>query len=404
MKTLHLLPSVTVFYIGKSGLVKLLKYMAKIPNEYKREYIDTVCGENFARMLLIAALLIVAEPFIAIFSETSDTLSFYVSIWIALINLVFFPILYFARKNIESLSKMSIMLIQALFLTMILMGGIAFTLSEQPSPSANSTYFLAVFTVAAFIAIPPAVSAFMFMTANIVLILLLPQFLTTQEAVVTMNINTLSATAVAWLINQMISRKEVVSFINEKIINEKNIELEKKNLELNELTMRDSLTDLLNHKNSLRRLKEEVDRSKRINYPLSVAMIDLDNFKSVNDTYGHQMGDEMLVQIAQILTESCRTTDVVGRYGGEEFIIIMPDTNARDAALLLTRIQKRVEETSFKDGVHITLSCGVSELNGESVHGILKSSDIMLYEAKRKGKNRVEVQFNKDNKKSAAIN
>lgn len=379
-------------------------YLAKIPNEYKREYINTVCKENFARMLVIAALLISAEPFIAIISETPETLSFYISVSVALFNLMFLPILFFARKNIEALSKLQIMLIQTIFLIAILAGGVAFSMSEQPSPTASSTYFLAVFTVAAFIVMPPAISAVMLLTSNIVFIILLPQFQPMQEAITTLSINTWSATAVAWLINQMISRKEVVSFINEKIIIEKNMELEKKNQELNELTMRDSMTNLLNHKSSLRRLKEEVDRAKRIQYPLSVAMIDLDNFKLVNDTYGHQTGDEVLIQVSQILSESCRSTDVLGRYGGEEFIVIMPDTNDRDAALLLERIQKCVAETSFKDGIHITLSCGISELNGESVHGILKSSDIMLYEAKKKGKNRVEVQFDKDKKKSAAIN
>jgi diguanylate cyclase (GGDEF)-like protein len=378
--------------------------MAKIPNEYKREYINTVCRENFARMMVIAALLIVAEPFIAFLTEMPGNLSFFVSIWIALVNLVFLPILFFFRRNVEGFSKFLIMLVQTLFLTSILAGGVSFTLIEQPSPTASSTYLLAVFTVAAFIIMPPAVSAIMFLTSNISFMVMIPQFLPAQDAIATLNINTWSATVVAWIINQMVSRKEVRSFINEKIIIENNAELEKKNLELNELTMRDSMTNLLNHKNSLRRLKEEVDRAKRINYPLSVAMVDLDNFKLVNDTYGHQSGDEVLVQVAKILSDSCRSTDVIGRYGGEEFIIIMPDTIDRDAALLLERIQKRVEKTSFKDGIHITLSCGVSELNGESVHGILKSSDIMLYEAKKKGKNRVEVQFDKDKKKSAAIN
>ena len=379
-------------------------YMAKIPSECRKEYINAVCMENFARMVVIAVLLIVAEPFIAVFSETPGSLSFYVSIWVALVNLIFFPILLYARKNIERLSKFWIMLIQTLFVAAILMGGVSFGLSEQPSPSANSTYFLAVFTIASFMIMPPFISAVVLLTSNIAFLALLPQFLPVQDAVTTLGINTLSATAVAWIINQMVSRKEVNSFVNEKIIIEKNTELERINLELNELTMRDSMTGLLNHKNSIRKLKEEVDRAKRIGYPLSVAMIDLDNFKQVNDTYGHQTGDEVLVQVAQILTDSCRSTDVIGRYGGEEFIIIMPDTNSRDAALLLERIQKCVAETSFKDGIHITLSCGVSELNGESVHGILKSSDVMLYEAKKKGKNRVEVRLNKDNKKSAAIN
>jgi diguanylate cyclase (GGDEF) domain len=239
---------------------------------------------------------------------------------------------------------------------------------------------------------------------NLIFSLLLAQFQTESDVIITLNINTYSMTAAAWLLNQMVSRKEVLHFLNKKLIIDKNIELEKKNLELSELTMRDSMTNLLNHKNSLRYLREEVERAKRINYPLSVAMIDLDNFKSVNDNYGHQTGDEVLIQVAEILSESCRSTDVLGRYGGEEFIIIMPDTNDGDAAMLLRRIQNRIEETCFKAGIHITMSCGICELNGDSVYGVLKASDAMLYEAKKKGKNRVEVQVNINNKKSAAIN
>lgn len=378
-------------------------YIAKIPNEYKREFIDSVCRENFLRMLVIAVLLVVFEPLIAIFTETSDTVSFYLALVIALFNLIFLPILYFLQKNVKQVTKFWIMLAQTIFLSGILTGGIALSLSEQPSPAAISTYFLEVFTISAFIIMPPRISAVLFLASNIIFLLLLPRFQVSSEIITTLNINTLSMTAVAWILNQMVSQTKVNSYINEKIIIEKNIELEKKNTELNELTMRDSMTNLLNHKNSLRRLKEEVDRAKRIDYPLSVAMIDLDNFKLVNDTYGHQTGDEVLIGIAQILSEGCRTTDVVGRYGGEEFIIIMPDTNDQDAALLLERIKTCIEETSFKDEIRITLSCGISELNGESVHGILKSSDMMLYEAKKKGKNRVEVQINKV-KKSAAIN
>ncbi|HYE69484.1 MAG TPA: diguanylate cyclase [Anaerovoracaceae bacterium] len=378
-------------------------YMAKIPNEYKREFIDNVCRENFLRMLVIAVLLVVFEPPIAFFTERPDTVSFYLALGLALFNLIFIPILYYLQKNVKKVSKFWLMLIQTIFLAGILTGGISLSLSEQPSPAAISTYFLAVFTISAFIIMPPRISAVLLLTSNLVFMLLLPQVQVSPAMITTLNINTLSMTAVAWILNQMVSQTKVNSYINEKIIIEKNIELEKKNTELNELTMRDSMTNLLNHKNSLRRLKEEVDRAKRIDYPLSVAMIDLDNFKLVNDTYGHQTGDEVLIRVSQILSESCRTTDVVGRYGGEEFIIIMPDTNDQDAALLLERIKTCIEGTSFKDGIRITLSCGISELNGESVHGILKSSDMMLYEAKKKGKNRVEVQMNKA-KKSAAIN
>ncbi len=377
--------------------------MSKIPAQYIREYINIVCGENFARMIVIAMLLAVVEPFIAFFLEPPKSNNFYIAMGIAVTALIFLPILYLFKRNIERLSKSWIMSAQTLFLTGILAGGIILSLFEQSTLASSSSYFLGVFTISAFIVIPPAVSAILLLTSNFVFLLLLPQFQPLPELVATLNINTLSMTAIAWILNQMVSRTKVNSFINEKIIIEKNKELEKKNAELNELTMRDSMTNLLNHKNSLRRLKEEVDRAKRIHYPLSVAMIDLDNFKLVNDSYGHQTGDEVLIQVAQILLENCRSTDIVGRYGGEEFIVIMPDTNDRDAALLLQRIQACIEGTCFKGGIHITLSCGVSELNGKSVHGIIKSSDLMLYEAKKKGKNRIEVQFNKE-KKSAAIN
>jgi diguanylate cyclase len=377
-------------------------YIAGIPNEYKREFINKVCRENFLRMLVIAVLLVVIESLIAIF-EAPESTPFYIALYIALLSLLFIPILDYSKKNIKQMSKFWIMFLQSAYLCGILAGGIAWSLQEQSTLAAGSTYFLAIFTIAAFIVMPPIISAVLFLASNIVFMLLLPGFQLQLEVIATLNVNTITATAAAWIMNQMASRKEVASFINEKIIIEKNIELEKKNVELNELTMRDSMTNLLNHKNSMRRLKEEVDRAKRINYPLSVAMIDLDNFKLVNDTYGHQTGDEVLIRVAQILAESCRTTDVVGRYGGEEFIIIMPDTNDRDAALLLSRIQTLIEETCFKDGIHITLSCGISEFHGESVHGFLKSSDVMLYEAKKKGKNRVEVQM-KEDMKSAVIN
>lgn len=378
-------------------------YISKIPSEYQREYINCTSRENFTRMLIIAALLVSVEPLIAVLSQKPGSVDYNISLGIAMFALIFIPILLYCKKNVERLPKIWLMTMQTLFFTGILIGGIILSLQEQTTLASSSSYFLAVFTLAAFITIPPVVSLFLFLFFNIIFILLLPYYQVSPLLINTLNINTLSMTAVAWILNQMVSRDKVTSFINEKIILEKNIELEKKNTALNELTMRDSMTNLLNHKNSLRRLKEEVDRAKRIQYPLSVAMIDLDNFKLVNDSYGHQTGDEVLIQVAKILSENCRNTDTVGRYGGEEFIIIMPDTNGGDAALLLERIQKRIQEKTFGEGIRITSSCGICELNGESVHGILKSSDMMLYEAKKKGKNRVEVLSNRD-KKSAAIN
>jgi len=95
-------------FVSVERVVKLKlpqSYIAKIPNEYKREYIDNVCRENFLRMLVIAVLLVVFEPLIAIFTETPDTVSFYLALGIALFNLIFLPILYFLQKNVKQVSK-----------------------------------------------------------------------------------------------------------------------------------------------------------------------------------------------------------------------------------------------------------------------------------------------------------
>lgn len=377
--------------------------MSKIPSEYRTEFLNDVCRVNFKRMTIIAVLLVTVEPMIAVFLQTPGSVDFYISLGIALFSLIFLPVLHYLGEQTERVSLRLHMAVQILFLTGILTAGIILSLQEQSTLGSSSSYFLAVFTVAVFIYMPSKISLCLFFLFNIIFLLLLPLYQTVPVVLLTLNINTLSTTLVAWILNQMVFREKVKSFLNEKLILEKNIELEKKNTELNELTMRDSMTNLLNHKSSIRRLKEEVDRAKRIQYPLSVAMIDLDNFKLVNDGFGHQTGDQVLIQVAAILSESCRTTDTVGRYGGEEFIIIMPDTNSRDAALLLERIHSRIRETSFAEGIHITASCGISQLNEESVLGILKSSDVMLYEAKKKGKNRVEVQSKRE-KKSAVIN
>ncbi|MDD3200360.1 MAG: GGDEF domain-containing protein [Eubacteriales bacterium] len=377
-------------------------YLSRIPKELRKEYIRIISEENMIKMVIIAAMLAIFEPLIALFLQSLDTIDFYISIGIALYAMACLPILYIVRKNIKRIPVPVYILVQILFLVGVLTAGLILSLHEQSAVASSSSYFLAVFTIAAFITMPPLISLPLFLLFNIIFIIMLPQFQPLQLVINTLNINTLSMTGIAWILNQMISRNRVKSHMNEKLIIEKNNELKKINMELKELTIRDSMTNLLNHKNSLRRLKEEIDRAKRINYPLTVAMIDLDNFKQINDTYGHQIGDTVLIRVAKILTECCRLTDIIGRYGGEEFIVIMPNTNSQEAVALLERIKSRIESTDFVKGVQITGSFGVSELVGDSVHGILRSSDAMLYEAKKKGKNRIEVQLRKD-MKSAAI-
>ncbi|WP_457638737.1 putative bifunctional diguanylate cyclase/phosphodiesterase [Persephonella sp.] len=158
----------------------------------------------------------------------------------------------------------------------------------------------------------------------------------------------------------------------------------------------DPLTKMYNRRAVVQYATKEVERSIRYNHPFSVILLDIDDFKAVNDTYGHTIGDIVLKKIAYLIAEEVRETDKVGRYGGEEFIVILPETSVDNAVKLAERIRRKISEFSFEINNYvltITVSIGVAGLgeHGKTFEEILQAADLALYEAKRKGKNRVAV-------------
>lgn len=168
-------------------------------------------------------------------------------------------------------------------------------------------------------------------------------------------------------------------------------EIEEKNNALRELSLRDSLTGLFNHKHILERLDEEVAEAARFHRPLSVAMFDLDKFKQVNDTLGHQQGDRVLKLFADTAQRLTRKNDIVGRYGGEEFVVVLPETAIAGAKVLIDRIRVGFSRASGGDGEAVTVTAGLVEYNGESGVELLKRADALLYQGKKNGRNRVET-------------
>jgi diguanylate cyclase (GGDEF)-like protein len=162
-----------------------------------------------------------------------------------------------------------------------------------------------------------------------------------------------------------------------------------------EMSMTDALTGLLNRFGLRRSLQREYAEARRYARPLACLMIDLDHFKHVNDTYGHAAGDAALMQVARVLTESVRASDVVCRYGGEEFLVLAPETSAEGARALGEKIRAAATLRFFGDGTHafpLTFSVGVAELGaGESANDLIARADHALYNAKERGRNRVEA-------------
>jgi diguanylate cyclase (GGDEF)-like protein len=161
-----------------------------------------------------------------------------------------------------------------------------------------------------------------------------------------------------------------------------------------EMSRLDPMTMLLNRSHLEQCLMEDIKRSGRFGTALSVMMIDIDFFKSINDTYGHLCGDRVIRQIASLLKETVRQIDIVGRYGGEEFCCVLPETSAGNACVIAERLRETVEQAKLGfegQALHVTISLGIAEY-GEacnSLETLIKAADDALYVSKRSGRNMV---------------
>ncbi len=161
-----------------------------------------------------------------------------------------------------------------------------------------------------------------------------------------------------------------------------------------ELSITDGLTSLYNSRHFFSQLKKEIERVKRHGRSLSLLVLDLDDFKHYNDEYGHLEGDKVLVKIGEVIRESLRQTDSGYRYGGEEFTVVLPETEGCDALHVAERIREGFEMEEFSAGlgesVHLTASIGVAQYSGgEDLSELIKRADRNMYVAKKQGKNRV---------------
>jgi diguanylate cyclase (GGDEF)-like protein len=174
-------------------------------------------------------------------------------------------------------------------------------------------------------------------------------------------------------------------------------ELRRSNRLLLELSQTDPLTRLCNRRSLTEMLENEISRCQRYLAPCSLIMCDIDHFKKVNDDYGHQAGDDVLVRVADLLREHLRPYDLAARYGGEEFCLVLPETNLLHAEEVAERIRKSIEEYRFTGNLgslRLTISLGVASMcggSGKTEDELLRNADEALYLAKHNGRNRVET-------------
>jgi polar amino acid transport system substrate-binding protein len=168
--------------------------------------------------------------------------------------------------------------------------------------------------------------------------------------------------------------------------------LESARLKLEEMTFTDSLTQVFNKRKINIALEQYINIAKYKNTPLSVIFCDIDNFKKINDTYGHLEGDKVLREIGNLLKANLREYDLVGRWGGEEFLIILPMTNLEEAEFVAEKLRVKISKHPFSDNYSVTCSFGVTSFKkGDNLESLTKRADDLMYKAKKGGKNRVVV-------------
>ena len=190
-----------------------------------------------------------------------------------------------------------------------------------------------------------------------------------------------------------------ISRLNNELTNlsresaKKNIELQKANKKINELLKTDELTGIASRRYFMEYFKKMHASAARHKLPLSLVMADLDDFKVINDHYGHQAGDQVLVAFARLLSENCREEDLAARYGGEEFIVLLLHTGVEQALNMTERVRSAIEQLTEDEGPQkITASFGLTALKeGDTLEKLIERADKALYTSKETGKNKTAV-------------
>ena len=167
---------------------------------------------------------------------------------------------------------------------------------------------------------------------------------------------------------------------------------EKMQEKIKRLSEEDYLTKLYNRRKIHEIIETEIKRSRRYKSAFAVLLLDIDNFKNINDTYGHNTGDKVLVQFSDIIRHTIRESDIASRWGGEEFLVICPETTTEGAMSLAEKIRYNIENGSFEEAGNVTASVGVAGAqHGDNVKSLIFRADQALYSSKKAGKNRVTM-------------
>ncbi|NMA13983.1 MAG: GGDEF domain-containing protein [Clostridia bacterium] len=279
--------------------------------------------------------------------------------------------------------------LQYIVVVVIMASGIAIVTFDQ-LVTTNITPFLLICIICGVIfLIRPLASFIIYATSYVTYYYLIALTITDQQVLLSNRVNGITAIGIGFLLSFILWHYNYTN-----IIQKRRIEIQQKQLE--QMAYYDPLTDLPNRRLLEKLIKREFSSMKRYGHETVIIILDIDDFKKINDTYGHPVGDNILMQLADLLKNNVRKSDTVARFGGEKFIILMPKTSVEEGYVFAERLRKLIMEKRFTIGtvtLGITSSFGVSpmrDISSQALEDYYFLADRALYLAKQSGKNRVE--------------
>ena len=344
--------------------------------EFEREYME----ENYNRLIPVLLIFYVVEwGLFFIQNQLFNTGS--IILPYQLVNTVVIIAIILMNQRIKELSVRLLKVPIYVVVLSTMFFGVALVFKTQNEADLIHMFMMVTLAVGVIIQMRPLERFVLLAIPTLVFFFGFPMYQSDAGIVNVGRVNVIVFTAITLFLSNNLYYLKYRDFLSK-------LELVEKNVMLDKLSKMDLMTNLYNHKTILDILSENMEQSKRYGCDLSIILIDIDNFKQVNDKFGHIRGDEVIKMLADILRRNLRATDKIGRYGGDEFLVVMPNTRLDMARNCYNRIRVSLQEKCFPNNIFVTISVGIASYELQDITNFIRDVDANLYKAKYQGKDR----------------